>query len=390
MSNDYGFIWDCMEKKIVKLAICSPSQNAYSETFIQSHRCIPNISYLFYHDSSVPRQLEGKGLLVKPDLVSRIIFKLRHKIQKRSLTEREYAIYRSLKKHRIQCVLAEYGTSGVGLMKVCNTLGIPLVVHFHGFDASIHDVLDRYKSSYKSLFDIAVKVVVVSEVMKKRLLELGLPEDKAVKNIYGPDSSFFNIQSRFDGPRFVAIGRFVDKKAPYYLLLSFHKVLQTFPNADLVIAGDGPLKNTCINLAIALGVRDSVSFPGILKREEFQQLLCNTLAFLQHSITAINGDMEGAPNSILEASAAGIPVIATKHAGIPEVVEHGITGLLVDEHDWEGMANHMCTLLVNTGLAKNMGKAGRQRIGGYFTQERYLKQLSDIIHNAVNVADGPH
>jgi glycosyltransferase involved in cell wall biosynthesis len=89
--------------------------------------------------------------------------------------------------------------------------------------------------------------------------------------------------------------------------------------------------------------------------------------------------MEGTPNTVLEAAAAGLPVVATRHAGIPDIVLDGETGLLVDEHDIDGMAQQMCHILAQPEQARAMGAAGRQRMGEHFSMARSIGQLDDCL-----------
>ena len=166
-------------------------------------------------------------------------------------------------------------------------------------------------------------------------------------------------------------------------ILAFSKVLVKFPEAKLVIGGDGNLLEVCKNLVHYLKIRNNVLLPGALSQEEFSYYLQNSLAFVQHSITAINGDQEGTPVAILEASAAGLPVISTKHAGIPDVIIDGETGFLVEEHDVDGMAEKMIQLMENKLLAKELGVNGKERIKKYFTLEKYLQTLDELIVDVI-------
>lgn len=109
----------------------------------------------------------------------------------------------------------------------------------------------------------------------------------------------------------------------------------------------------------------------------------NSIAFVQHSIQAIDGDSEGTPTAIIEASAASLPVISTKHAGIPEVVIDGETGLLVEEHDVAGMAEAMSTLLENKTLARKMGAAGKTRVKKYYSMGKHIERLTKIIEEVI-------
>ena len=145
------------------------------------------------------------------------------------------------------------------------------------------------------------------------------------------------------------------------------------------MAGDGPLLDSCKELVQELGLEKSVFFPGILQPEMVVGFLQKALAFVQHSITAPSGDSEGSPVSIMEASAAGLPVISTLHAGIPEIILNGTTGILVHEKDIVNMAEAMVTLIENKELAKTMGEAGRERIRNNYHMDRYIATLRQVL-----------
>lgn len=107
-----------------------------------------------------------------------------------------------------------------------------------------------------------------------------------------------------------------------------------------------------------------------------------SIAFIQHSITAENGDKEGTPVGIMEAAASGLPVISTYHAGIPDVIIDKQTGLLCGEHDVASMTNNILWVLENKTLAKSMGKASKERIKSEFSLEKHLGLLSEVVERA--------
>ena len=109
----------------------------------------------------------------------------------------------------------------------------------------------------------------------------------------------------------------------------------------------------------------------------------NTLT--QHSVMSATGDCEGTPVSILEAGATGLPVVSTRHAGIPDVVIEGETGLLVDEHDDTSMAQHMIRLAQEPELAGRMGKAAREHIQKNFSKELRIGNLWSIINSCIEL-----
>lgn len=363
----------------MNLALLSPNENAYSETFIQAHRKYLNGNIFFYNSGVLPSKLENTVLINSRRL--RIIDIVKGHFNLNQFSLPETALLNSFKKNKIEVVLAEFGETASKILKLCKELNLPLIVHFHGYDASVTGVIHE-NNNYHDVFSTAKFVIVVSQKMYKDLLHLGCPEHKLIYNVYGPDDSFFKVRPRFSKQQFIAIGRFVDKKAPYYLILAFVRVLEKFPKALLVMAGNGVLLNTCKNLVKAYNIESKVKFVGIISPERYREFLEESLAFVQHSVTAENGDSEGTPVGILEASAAGLPVISTYHGGIPDIILNKKTGLLVDEHDVEGMAKNMIELLENVELAKHLGKAGRENIQFNFSMHRHIGLLNEVIEKA--------
>lgn len=308
------------------------------------------------------------------------------RLQKKLLkgfTAAEKRLIFSLKKESVQVILAEYGITAAESLHSIKYLKIPIVVHFHGYDASRRDIIKSYGSRYLDVFDYAHSVIVVSHRMKRDLIDLGCPESKIILNPYGPNEQFFALKPIYDSQQFLSVGRFVEKKAPHLTILAFKKVLSKFPKAKLKMVGDGVLWNLCKELLIHLGLSNNIELIGSRTVNEVQTLMEQSLAFVQHSVIAPNGDSEGTPVAVLEAQAAGLPVISTYHAGIPDVVINGKTGLLCQEHDIDAMAANMMNLLNTPSFAKQMGMAGRKRVNENFSIEKHLKILAFCINNAI-------
>ncbi len=373
-----------MEKII---AIVNPNKGAYSETFIEAHRIFLKGTIHYLYGGQVPiKSTYTKQDLIPSSFWGSVFFHIKYIFYKNTLSRPQYAFKCYLKKHNIQVVLAEYGTTGAQIYSICRQLKIPLIVHFHGSDASTKDVLLKNKNAYQEMFLTAKYIIGVSKVMITKLKQLGVPDNKLIYNTYGPNESFLKINNHHQSKTklFVSIGRFVDKKAPYYTIIAFSKLLKKHPNAKLIMGGDGPLLATCINLANYLNIKNKVEFPGPLSHNKVKEFMSLATAYVQHSITAINGDMEGTPVGIIEASAAGLPVISTNHAGIPDVIIHNKTGLLCEEHDYNKMAEHMIWIIENPEKAIEMGKEGKINIKNNFSMEKHIQKLNEIVEKAIN------
>jgi colanic acid/amylovoran biosynthesis glycosyltransferase len=370
-----------MELQKNKIAMVAPSLDAYSETFIQAQKKGLKGEVFYYYGGFLPIDLENYGRLINCSVS--FFIKVKRKLGFKIDKIEEKAFIYSLKEKKIQLVLAQYGPTAHRIVKICKDFNIPLITHFHGYDASVNEVIKRCEN-YRNVFEYSTYVIAVSKEMQNRLINIGCPKEKVVYNPYGPDVEFLEIKPQFTEPVFIGLGRFVEKKAPYYLILAFVKVLIKFPEAKLIIGGNGKLYEVCKNLTRHFKIEDNVLLPGVLTKEEFSNYLSKGLGFVQHSVKGLDGDQEGTPLAVLESSAAGLPVISTFHAGIPDVILDGETGFLVSEHDVEAMAEKMILLLENKIVAMQMGEKGKERIKIHFSLENHLATLDKLINNAIH------
>lgn len=366
------------------VCVVSPQQ-AYSQTFIQAHRENLPARVVNLYVQNYETFNDDNGPLVKPELTGR----LTRAILRRSLNfDAQYFQQRALRgflrRNRVEAVLAEFGPTATLVMEVCNQLNIPLIAHFHGFDAYRQSTLKSYGQVYLQLFQTAPAIIAVSRDMQAQLSKLGAPAQKIHYNSCGVDPSVFkDADPLHSPPAFVAAGRFVNKKAPLLTLLAFQKVLAEVPEARLIMIGDGPLWDACYQMARALKLLGPVELPGVLSHLEVARTMQHARAFVQHSLQPQDGDSEGTPVAVLEAGAAGLPVVATRHAGIKDAVIEGKTGLLVDEGDVTGMAEQMIRLAKEPQLAANLGNAAREWIKSEFSMQRSIGNLWTIIETAI-------
>jgi len=281
-------------------------------------------------------------------------------------------------------VIAEYGTVGVRVMNACTRCNIPLVVYFRGFDASAFDVLRTHQKQYSQLFRHASAIVAVSQSIRHRLISLGADGEKIIHNPSGADCKRFNGANPGHAPPvFLAVGRFAEKKAPHLTIIAFAELFRRHPDVRLRMIGDGPLFGFCRELIQRLQIESAVELMGAQSHSVVVQAMRNARAFVQHSVVAASGDSEGTPVSIMEAGASGLPVVSTCHGGIPEVVLHKQTGLLVDEHDVSAMAEQMLLLAEDPLLAARLGQAAQHRIQDHFSQQKSVDRLWNLVQSCV-------
>lgn len=367
------------------LSIIHPNKSVYSETFIQAHieRLPAKVKVLY--GGYMPTHTDNDRPLLSSEPVIRIMRGVfRRLLPPSSLYFDKKVLGKFLRRNQVDAVLAEYGLTGIAVMDVCHQAAVPLIVHFHGFDAFDRRILEEFSKYYSQLFKIAASIVAASQSMRDQLVKLGAPAHKVFVNPYGVDTSLFcGADPSSSPPTFVSIGRFVDKKAPHLTLLSFKSVWEQCKEARLIMVGEGELLEACKQMANALGISSSVQFLGIRSPSEIAIILRNARAFVQHSIRTSYGDSESLGVVFLEAGASGVPVIATRHDGIPEVVIDEETGFLVNEGDIHRMAECMIRLVKEPGLAVLLGKAARERMCSEFYMEKSISNLWSIIEGVI-------
>ena len=367
-----------MPSRRLNIALCSPNKTSVTETFIDAHKNHLDCNTFYYYGGKLPHSLEGYGMLDSNFLAS---VKAAFNAKLNPSLWRTNLLIQSFVKNKVDVILAEYGPTGVALVPVSKALNIPLVVHFHGSDISVNSVIEK-NQQYFSLWKNASHIIVVSHVMRRKVIELGCPIDKVVYSPCGPMEEFYKIDPYYEGKVLVSIGRFVNKKAPQNTIFAFSKVLKDHPDAILKIAGDGPLLEVCRSLIQYLSLHNSVHLLGVLNRSEIIELLSSARAFVLHSVTANNGDMEGTPVSIMEAAASSLPIISTKHGGIPDVIDHALSGYLVEEHDISNMAKHIHHVLSDSNLARSMGLLAKKNIIENFSFQKHIGLINSSINNA--------
>ena len=149
------------------------------------------------------------------------------------------------------------------------------------------------------------------------------------------------------------------------------------------MVGQGPLFEETQTLIKQLGLQHAITLPGVLKTDDIKKLLGKARVFVQHSVTAQDGDKEGTPVTILEAGSSGLAIVSTRHAGIKEAVIDGETGYLVDEHNIDGMANYMIKFAEDIDLAVQMGAKEAEHIRNNYDINDRIKTLTAILKQAI-------
>jgi colanic acid/amylovoran biosynthesis glycosyltransferase len=259
-----------------------------------------------------------------------------------------------------------YGYNGLLALKLrrLGTRGFIGTV-LHGHDMSQY-VTSHGPDVYRELFAKGDLLLPISQRWRDRLIELGCPADRIVVHRMGVDLERFIFQPRAvakgEKVRLLTVARLAPTKGHEYLLRAVARLKSGGRSLLLTIAGDGPLAASLRQMSQELGISDMVEFAGPVSQDEVQSLMVRSHILVQPSVTAPDGDQEGIPVVLMEAMATGIPVVSTRHSGIPELVEDGKTGCLVAERDSMELADKLTYLIDNSNLWLEMGKAGRAKV----------------------------
>lgn len=371
----------------MKTAIATSDYFVMGETFINRH-----IQHLFGGDTCVVcGRFNGEDPLGKPLFTRRApltpmdkirapfaaaIGAARHGTSRLPFGDNLHQLALFLREQGVQVILAEFGTQALVLAKLGNDMGVPVFTYWRGTDASAALGSKQRIRSYRLMMPRLAGMFSVSQFLLDNLAHHGIRHPNAHVIPSGVDIRRFTPGEKRPGS-FLAVGRMVEKKAPHITLRAFAKAAQG-RDSHLTFIGDGPLLDDCRALAATLGVADQVTFTGALPHDQVREHLLTTEVFLQHSVTAKNGNTEGLPTAIQEALACGCITISTHHAGIPEAVEDGVNGLLVQEWDEDGFAARIAQIL-DTPDRSAMARAARATAEAKFDNDVGLARVEQVI-----------
>lgn len=286
----------------------------------------------------------------------------------------------------LERIHAHYATHPALAAWVINRLtGLPFT-----FTAHAHDIqVDRAMLAEKAR--AADFVVTISE-HNRRLLGGWLPGVRVEVVRCGVDPDRFEaVPLRAPGPpgrlRLACVGSLEPYKGHAVLLEALARI---DPRLDVVaeLAGDGPARAALERAAIGLDVAHRVRFLGPLARPDVDALLARSDAFVLPSVVTPSGKCEGLPVAIMEAMAAGLPVVASAISGVPELVRHEDTGLLVEQRDPDGLAAAIQRLAADPGLRRRLGRRGRRLVLAEHDRVRNVAALARLLGGADGASSG--
>lgn len=304
------------------------------------------------------------------------------------LTQRAPCFVEKLNKLDPVLIHAHFEDGGILALPIARKLGLPLVTTFHGYDATMRDEARMPNALVRrtclrrrgELQREGALFIAVSEFIRQRLLRRGYPPARTIVHHIGVDTDRFCPQGERAGPpTALFVGRLVEKKGCAYLLGAMARIRKARPDVALVVIGDGPLRPALEASARAL---PNVRFLGSAGADAVRKHMKRATLLVAPSVTAASGDCEGLPIVICEAQAMGLPVIATRHAGIPEVIIDGATGLLVRERSSTELAERMLDLFEDDVLRESLGRAARADMVANFDLKRQSLKL-EAVYEAV-------
>jgi colanic acid/amylovoran biosynthesis glycosyltransferase len=292
------------------------------------------------------------------------------------------AIERVLRQREARVLHVYFGHIGLYLLPLLRKRLLPTVVSFHGADAGVNHERPHHRAAMAELFQVADRILVRSEALAEELGKAGCQEAKIRLNRTGIPMEDWPLVTReipADGAwRLLQACRLIEKKGLDLSLRAFAALHRDHPAARFVIAGEGPLQANLEALARELGIQDAVEFHGFLDEPDLRAEMNRAHLFLHPSRTGSDGNQEGVPNSMLEAMATGLPVIATHHGGIPEAVTDGVSGILVPENEGPALTAALRRLVNDSDLSWRLGAAGRAAVMETFSSAVRVADLERI------------
>lgn len=300
------------------------------------------------------------------------------------------SLVRAIKELDVELVHVHFGTDATDIWPSVKLTGLPMVVTLHGYDINIFREWwetgkggMRRRTYPRRLLQMAedpsVAFIAVSEAIRRRAIEYGIAPAK-VKVVYiGVDTERFKPSGcpvELRAKRVLFVGRMVPKKAPVLLVEAFVSVHKKVPDAELVMIGDGPLRQRTELVAKELGV--PVRFLGARNADEIRTELGESRVLCLPSITVDNGDAEGFGLVILEAQACGVPVVSSALGGAEEGLLDGETGFHFSESCVEDLARHLVSLLKDDDMARSYSVRGRDFAVKKFDIRRTVDRVQEV------------
>ncbi|MDQ3254143.1 MAG: glycosyltransferase [Acidobacteriota bacterium] len=352
---------------------------------VEKYGILSRTHYELMPAGAFARALQSPGVLLSdsrhaPAMFVRSLNVFRYGMQAGSL--RLFYAARPFSLTRVYDVIhCHFGANGLkgALLRDIGAIRGKLVTAFHGVDI-VTDPQLFGRRIYKLLFTMGDLFLPISDRWNPLLLELGCRAEKILVHRMGVDCRRFSFKprrARTDGRvRIVTVARLVEKKGIEDGIRAVVKLAREgHQNVEYHIVGDGPLREQLRRVIQELNAADTIKLLGAKRQPEVHEILNDADIFLAPSFTGADGDIEGIPVSIMEAMATGLPAVSTRHAGIPELIQDGVSGFLVPERDVDALAERLGYLLKNPHLRPEMGWKGHVDVSQHYN----IDELNDTL-----------
>jgi glycosyltransferase involved in cell wall biosynthesis len=277
-----------------------------------------------------------------------------------------------------------FGLDSYRLIRLRNKTGLPLVVNFYGHDVIRLPREFGWKQRYERLNHNMEWAVAVSEDMRRNLVKLGFNEERisVIKLAVDMDNIEFKHR-KSAGPRLMMVGRCVEKKGFIYAFRALNEIRQEIPDVTLDLYGNGELLTDLKKYVNDNELTQCVTFHGFTDNEDIFKALYNHDVLLVPSVQAKDGDREGLPQTTVEGMATGIPVIASDHAGLPELVIDEMTGLQVPTRNSDALKRAVIKLYENPELAEKISEGGRRMVEREHDLSKQVKKTEQLYSHLI-------
>lgn len=286
-------------------------------------------------------------------------------------------------------VHVHFGNMALPVAQLCDAgyIHAPVVATFHGTDLNENRKVPKCQL-FARVFKAIHLLTVGTEHMAAHLLECGISNKRYRIIPMGVDVSRFRPRTAertiHSGGRLITVGRLVECKGVEYLIRAVGELRKVFPDVSLDVIGDGPLRRQLEELSVELEVSPAVKFHGAVGSDKVLELLQESDIYVQPGIIASDGSREGQGIVVAEAQAVGLPVVASRVGGIPEIVVEGESAFLVTPKDVSALTDQISLLIQNPALREQMGVAGRAFVEQGLSQEALAKEWVEVYERVID------